>query len=138
MTEQEFLQKKREVKQLSPLTLAFIGDAVYEVLVRTHIIEQGNAPVHKLHFGAVNYVKATAQAQAVRKLEAFLSEEEKDMVRRGRNATSVTVPKNADPIAYRMATGLEALFGFLYFTEQHERIAQLMMLIFAQTKEGKL
>lgn len=128
-------QKIHEIKQLSPLTLAFVGDAVYEILVRERVVKKGNAPVSKLHFETVSFVKATAQAKAIRFIEEKLSEEERDIVRRGRNSSSMTVPKNAEPIEYRMATGLEALFGYLHLSGQQERLEELFTYIFDHTGE---
>ena len=111
-------------KQLSPLVLAFLGDSVFELLVREKIVSEGNAPVGKLHYKAIHYVCAGAQAEAFRRIEPALSEEELSIYKRGRNAKSQP-PKNADPIEYRVATGLEALFGYLYAAGEHERIRQL-------------
>ena len=109
-------------KQLSPLTLAFLGDAVFELLVRERFVADGNAPVAKLHKKAVAIVCASAQSHAISLLEDLLSEEETDIYKRGRNANGHHVPKNADPIEYRRATGLEALFGYLYLKGEQTRI----------------
>ena len=103
-------------KQLSPLTLAFLGDAVFELLVRERFVTDGNAPVAKLH------KKTVAQSRAIFLLEGLLSEEETDIYKRGRNANGHHVPKNADPVEYRRATGLEALFGYLYLKGEQARI----------------
>lgn len=119
-------------KQLSPLTLAFLGDAVFELLVRERFIADGNAPVAKLHKKTVAVVCASAQSNAISLLEELLSEEENDIYRRGRNANGHHVPKNADPIEYRRATGLEALFGYLYLKGEQERIRFLFDRIWEQ------
>lgn len=108
-------------KQLSPLVMAYIGDAVFELLVRTRLLEKGNAPVNKLHQIAVHHVCAAAQAKGYRAIESLLTEEEAAVYRRGRN-THNNIPKNADPATYRSATGLEALFGYLYVKGENERM----------------
>lgn len=115
-----------ECRQLNPLVLAFIGDAVYEVFVRTYLINANREMlVHKLHIEAVTFVKAHAQSELVKKLAEELGEDEMSIYRRGRNAKSGSVPKNADVQEYRAATGFEALFGFLYLTGQNERLEYL-------------
>lgn len=124
------LDEIKEAKQMSPLTLAFIGDAVYEILVRKTIVNSHKAPVHKLHFATVSFVKASAQARAIALIEPLLTEEEQDIVRRGRNSSSMTVPKSAQPKEYRMATALEALFGYLYLSKQSDRLEELFFYIF--------
>lgn len=116
-------------KQLSPLTLAFLGDAVFELLVRERFVQSGNAPVKNLHKKAVSVVCATAQSNAVALLEPTLTEEETEIYKRGRNANGHHVPKNADPVKYRRATGLEALFGYLHLCGRQERILELFNLI---------
>lgn len=121
-------------KQLSPLVLAFLGDSVFELMVREKIVAEGNAPVGKLHHKAVHYVCAGAQAEAFRVIEPLLSEEEMAVFKRGRNAKSQP-PKNADPLEYRAATGLEALFGYLYAAEQHERTRELFELIWTSAQK---
>ncbi len=108
-------------KQLSPLVMAYIGDAVFELLVRTRLLEKGNAPVNKLHQITVHHVCAAAQAKGYRAIESLLTEEEAAVYRRGRN-THNNIPKNADPATYRSATGLEALFGYLYVKGENERM----------------
>ncbi len=119
------LEENKNPKLKSPLALAFLGDAVYELMVREHLSRLGNMPAHTLHIKAVRMVRASAQAKAVQLIAPELTEEETAMYKRGRNANSTTVPKNADPCEYRAATGLETLFGFLYLKEQHERISVL-------------
>ena len=108
-------------KQLSPLVMAYIGDAVFELLVRTRLLEKGNAPVNKLDQITVHHVCAAAQAKGYRAIESLLTEEEAAVYRRGRN-THNNIPKNADPATYRSATGLEALFGYLYVKGENERM----------------
>lgn len=117
-----FSLKEQDAKQYSPLTLAYIGDAVYEVIVRTILVEQGNAPVNVLHKHASKLVKAEAQADSYHRIKEMLTEEEMSVFRRGRNAKSYTSAKNATIGDYRVATGFEALFGYWYLTGQTERM----------------
>jgi ribonuclease-3 family protein len=114
-------------KQLNPLVLAFVGDAIFEVFVRTYLVDKNrDMSVHKLHVNAISYVKAHAQSNIIKRLESILTEEEVAIYKRGRNSKSGTVPKNADLQEYRAATGFEALLGFLYITEQDERLNFLL------------
>lgn len=115
---------KEDIVMLSPLQLAYVGDAVYELLVRTYLLKN-KIPVNKLHKTTISYVKAEAQANIVHALDDKLNEKEKSMVKKGRNAKSNTVPKNADLIDYKYATGFETLFGYLYLTKQDNRINEL-------------
>ena len=117
-----------EAKQYSPLTLAYIGDAVYEIIIRTILVEHGNAPVNKLHQKASSLVKAQAQANLIHLIEKDLNEEELSVYKRGRNAKSATTAKNASIRDYRTATGLEALVGYLYLDNQMERALKLVKL----------
>lgn len=125
------LLNKKEVNPdgLSPLTLAFIGDTVFDLLVREDIICYANRPANDLHNLAVRKVKASAQAEFVQKLMPFLSEAELAVFKRGRNAKSGHLPKNASQSDYHMATGFEALFGYLYMSGKLERIKELYSLI---------
>ncbi|MBQ1935863.1 MAG: ribonuclease III [Clostridia bacterium] len=109
----------------SPLVLAYLGDAVYELYVRTHLCRK-NAPVHQLHREATSYVKAESQSKMMELLEPMLTEEEQAVYKRGRNAKSATVPKNANVLDYRRATGFEALLGYLYVSHQTERLETLI------------
>ncbi len=116
-------------KLLSPLTLAFIGDGVYGMLVRERLVLI-NRPVGTLHKKSVELVNASAQAAAVIKIMDMLTEEEVAIYKRGRNANGIRHPKNADLSEYRMATGLEALFGYLYLSDNHPRLYELFNIIF--------
>ncbi len=118
----------QDPRELSPLVLAYVGDAVYELLVRTRILEQGNAPVQKLHSRTVRRVCAAAQAEGLHRIEPMLTEEELSVYRRGRN-THNNIPKNASPAVYRASTGLEALFGYLYLKGEKARIDALFSVI---------
>jgi ribonuclease-3 family protein len=115
-----------DIKSYSGLTLAYIGDAIYDLVIRTYIVEKGNAPVNKLHKKVVKLVQASAQAKLYHIIEDKLTEEEQAIYRRGRNAKSYTSAKNADIVDYRIATGMEALMGYLYLTGQTERILELI------------
>ncbi|MDF2614965.1 MAG: ribonuclease [Clostridia bacterium] len=117
---------KHKANEYSPLALAYIGDAVYEMFIRTYVLNKGNAPVNKLHKASRELVRAGTQAQIYHIIEAELSEEEQDVLRRGRNAKSISTPKNADITEYRHATGLEALIGYLYLQGNIKRIGELI------------
>ncbi|MDF2596652.1 MAG: ribonuclease [Clostridia bacterium] len=119
---------EHKANEYSPLALAYIGDAVYEIFIRTYVLNKGNAPVNKLHKASREMVRASAQAKLYYIIEPELSEEEKDVLRRGRNAKSMSTPKNADMTEYRHATGLEALIGYLYIQGNINRISQLIDL----------
>ena len=119
-------------REYSSLALAHIGDAVFEVLVRLTVLTDGNAPVNKLHKKARDIVNAKAQAEMYHRIKDVLTEEEEGVFRRGRNTKSFTVPKNADLMDYRHATGLEALFGYLYLKGEKERAVELFRLGMAE------
>lgn len=121
-------------KQLSPLVLAFLGDAVFELMVRAKLVARGNAPIGRLHRQSVEHVCASAQSEGVLAVQELLTEEELAMYKRGRNTHNNT-PKNADPMQYRCATGLETLFGYLYVTEQHDRAKELFEKIWSAISE---
>jgi len=118
----------KDIRSFSPLTLAYIGDAVYEIVIRTIIVEKGNAPVNKLHHKASSLVKAVAQKEAMEKILPLLTKEEEAIYKRGRNAKSYTSAKNASVIDYRIATGFEALMGFLYLMGRNERMLELVKI----------
>ena len=120
-----FSIQAQDAKQYSPLTLAYIGDAIYEVIVRTVLVEKGNAPVNTLHKRASKLVKAEAQKDAFFRIKELLSEEEMAVFKRGRNAKSYTSAKNATIGDYRIATGYEALFGYWYLSGQTERMLEM-------------
>ncbi len=115
--------------QYSPLTLAYVGDCVYELYVRTYLIKDANHNVNSLHKAATKYVCCKAQAQFYKKIESLLSENEISVFKRGRNTKS-HVPKNANVGDYRIATGVEALMGYLYLSGEKQRICDLMKHIF--------
>ena len=118
---------KQEAKELNPLVLAFIGDAVYEIIVRNFVVSNNKCmSVHKLHVKAVSYVKAHAQSEFMKKIIDSLDDDEMKIFKRGRNAKSATIPKNANVVEYRMATGFEALIGYLYILGKHDRLNEIM------------
>ncbi|MCI8775260.1 MAG: ribonuclease III [Lachnospiraceae bacterium] len=127
---QEFECKEVDIRAYSPLTLAYIGDAIYDLIIRTIVVERANRPANKLHKTVVRYVNAGTQAQMIMALEEELTEEEKAVYHRGRNAKSYTSAKNASIADYRKATGLEALFGYLYLQGEMDRLLMLVRLAF--------
>lgn len=117
-----------DLRNYSPLTLAYIGDAAYELVIRSIIVEHGNAPVNKLHKRSSRLVKAKTQAEAAAKLMDVFTEEELAVYKRGRNARSHTMAKNAEMTDYRMATGFEAVMGYLHLKQDYERMVTLVSL----------
>ena len=115
-----------KVNSMSPLTWAYIGDAVYELYIREHLINTTNLKPHKLHLEAIKYLKAKSQAQILEKLQDILIDEEKEIVRRGRNTQNHHLPKNADPTDYMYATAFESLIGYLYLTKQEKRLNEIL------------
>jgi len=115
-----------QVRMMNPLVLAYIGDTVYDLCVRTYLIHTYDVSVHQLHKKSVNFVKAGSQSETLHNIEELLTEDEKYIVRRGRNAKSGTIPKNADVTEYRWATGFESLLGYLYLTGQEKRLVEVM------------
>ena len=122
----EFECKEADLRTYSPLTLAYIGDAIYDLVIRTVVVERANQSANNLHKKTVQYVNARIQAKMIDALESELTEEETAVYHRGRNAKSYTSAKNASIIEYRKATGLEALCGYLYLTGQQERLLCLI------------
>jgi ribonuclease-3 family protein len=111
---------------LPPLTLAYVGDAVYSLFVRKRILERGAVRVGDLHKASVSYVQARRQAEALQQLLPSLTEEEQDVVRRGRNAKSHAPPKGASAAEYQASTAFETLLGFLYLAGREERLAEVL------------
>lgn len=122
----EFDCKETDIRTYSPLTLAYIGDAIYDLVIRTVVVERANQSANNLHKKTVRYVNARVQAKMIEALESELTEDEVAVYHRGRNAKSYTSAKNASIIEYRKATGLEALCGYLYLTGQQERLLCLI------------
>ena len=123
---EKFSLPQVDIQTYSPLTLAYIGDAAYELVVRTFLVDQGNSRPDKLHRKASSMVKAAAQAAMAEALKDSLTEEELSVYRRGRNAKSPTMAKNVSMSDYRKATGFEALMGYLYLKGEQKRLIDLV------------
>ena len=127
----EFIELNRpeeEINMLSPLTWAYVGDCVYDLYIRTNLVNTTNLKPHKLHIETIKYVKAKSQAEFLGKIYDELTDEEKDIVRRGRNAESHHLPKNANVQEYMYATAFEALIGYLYLTKKFGRLKEVLGL----------
>ena len=124
----QFALEDSDLRTYSPLTLAYIGDGIYELILRTIAVRQGNRQVNKLHQQTSRYAKAQAQSEMMETLLPLLREEELRVYRRGRNAKSYTTAKNASVNDYRRATGFEALMGYLYLTNQSKRMIDLIKM----------
>ncbi|RHD31309.1 ribonuclease III [Blautia obeum] len=123
-----FHLEDQDLRSYSPLTLAYIGDGVYELIIRTILIKKGNCPVNRLHKKASSLVKAGAQSAIMEVIEEKLTPEELSVYRRGRNAHSPTMAKHATMADYRRATGFEALMGYLYLKEDYTRMLTLIRM----------
>lgn len=119
-----------DVEQLNPLVLAYIGDAVFEMYVRLHIVGDGRYKTNTLHKMAISFVSAKAQAGILDRISDSLSEKEQDIIRRGRNAHANTIPKNASIADYKKATAFEALIGYLFLTKNEERLEEIVRVCF--------
>lgn len=122
----KFNIEPKDIRTYSPLTLAYIGDSIYDVVIRSILVNKGNTPVNKLHQRASQIVKATTQAQMILALMDELTEEEADWYRRGRNSKPHTKAKNASTMDYLEATGFETVMGYLYLTGDMDRICELV------------
>ena len=123
-----FHLEEQDLRSYSPLTLAYIGDGVYELIIRTILVKKGNCPVNRLHKKASSLVKAGAQSAIMKVIEEELTPEELSVYRRGRNAHSPTMAKHATMADYRRATGFEALMGYLYLKEDYTRMLTLVRM----------
>lgn len=130
-----FHLKDQDIRSYSPLTLAYIGDGVYELVIRTILVKKGNCPVNRMHKKASSLVKASAQSAIMEKIEDQLTEEEHAVYRRGRNAHSPTMAKHATMADYRRATGFEALIGYLYLSEEYTRMLDLICMGIGEDEE---
>lgn len=124
----ELKRSKEEVNLMSPLIWAYVGDGVYELYIRTKLVNETNMKPHALHIEAIKYVKAQAQAEILNKIYDELTDEEKEIVRRGRNAENHHLPKNANVQEYMYSTAYEALIGYLYLTQQTERLQEILRI----------
>lgn len=126
---EEFINIERdenEVNLMSPLVWAYVGDCVYELYVRTQLINKTNLKPHKLHIESIKYVKAKAQAELLQQIMDDLTDDEKDIVRRGRNTENHHLPKNSNVQEYMYSTAFEALIGYLYLTKQNKRLKEIL------------
>lgn len=120
------MKEKEEINMISPLTWAYVGDAVYELFIRNYLVNTTNLKPHKLHIESIKYVKAKSQANILEKLDNFLTETEKEIVRRGRNTKNHHLPKNADVNDYMYSTAFEALIGYLYLNKEEKRLEEIL------------
>ena len=120
------MKNETKVNLMSPLVWAYVGDSVYEIFIRTHLVETTKLKPHKLHIEAIKYVKAKAQAEKLEQLQDILTEKEKEIVRRTRNTENHHVPKNANPSDYMYATAFEGLIGYLYLSGQNDRLKEIL------------
>ena len=131
----ETLKKEEtELNTKSPLVWAYIGDSVYELYIRNHLVQSTKLKPHYLHIETIKFVKAQAQAEILKRLQKDLTEEEKEIVRRTRNTQNYHSPKNVKPADYAYATALEGLIGYLYLSGQKERLDEILKLCI---KNGK-
>ncbi|MDE7334648.1 MAG: ribonuclease III [Lachnospiraceae bacterium] len=128
LIKKSFNLKEVDIRMYSPLALAYIGDGVYDLIFRTAVVQRGNTSANKLHHQTIRYVKAPAQALMVQALMEEFSPEELAVYKRGKNAKPYTMAKNATITEYKMATGLEALVGYLYLKGRMERILELIQI----------
>lgn len=117
-----------DIKEYSPLTLAYIGDSIYDLIIKTMVVNQGNRQVQKLHKEVSSLVQASAQSAMMRAVQEYLTEEERAVYKRGRNAKSVSPAKNQSLTDYRRATGFEAVMGFLYLKKEWQRMLELIKI----------
>ncbi len=120
---------------MPPGVLAYIGDSVFELMVRRHIVDDGLRKLQDIHQKAVSLVNAASQAELLREIEDFLTEEERNIVSRGKNSNTGNIPKNTQMIDYRLSTGFEALFGYLYLCKNEERLEEIWREIMIRMKE---
>lgn len=123
---EKFAMEKQDIRTISPLTLAYIGDSVFDLTIKTMVVGQGNAPVNKMHKKVSEIVKAHGQVLMYEAIKDILTEDESSVFKRGRNAKSYTSAKNATKIDYRIATGYEALIGYLYLQDKMDRVLELI------------
>lgn len=140
---QEYMEKlfgleAVDINTYSPLTLAYIGDCVYDLIIKSLVISKGNRQVHKLHEMTSQYVQASAQSQIMRTMQEHLTKEEHAVYRRGRNTRSVSVAKNQSVTDYRRATGFESLLGYLYLKKEWKRLLELVKIGLDSLKEQDL
>ena len=135
LIKKSFDLREVDIRTYSPLTLAYIGDAVYDLIIRTVVVQKGNTSANKLHKQTIEYVKAPAQAGLIEAIMEDLTEEEAGIYRRGKNAKPYTMAKNATMNEYKKATGFEALVGYLYLTDKVDRILELIQIGLHKTEK---
>ena len=123
-----FQMKEVDIKEYSPLTLAYIGDSIYDLIIKSLVVNEGNRQVQKLHKETSMRVQASAQSKMMRAIQEHLTEEEHTVFKRGRNAKSVSPAKNQSITDYRRATGFEALMGYLYLKKEWKRMLELVKI----------
>ena len=123
-----FQMEEVDIREYSPLTLAYIGDCIYDLIVKSLVIGNGNKQVNKMHKETSSLVQAATQSLMMRKLQDLLTDEERAMYKRGRNAKSVSPAKNQSVTDYRRATGFEALMGYLYLKKEYKRMLELVKI----------
>ena len=126
-----------EVNTMSPLTWAYIGDSIYELYIRQYLVNTTKLKPHKLHMEAIKYVRAGAQANILEEIEESLTNQEQEIVKRGRNADNHHLPKNATIQEYMYSTGLEALIGYLYLSKQDKRLKEILELCIDKINKEK-
>ena len=119
-------KEEYDINQMSPLVWAYVGDCVYELYIRTYLVDTTKLNPHKLHIEAIKYVKAGAQANFLNEFHENVTEEEKEIVRRGRNANNHHLPKNSNVQEYMYSTAFEALIGYLYLNKKYDRIKEII------------
>ena len=129
MNIEEFIKinkDEQDINQMSPLIWAYVGDCVYELYIRTYLVDNTKLNPHKLHIEATKYVKASAQAEFLKQIHEELNDEEKDIVRRARNTQNHHLPKNSNVQEYMYSTAFEALIGYLYLNKKYERVKEII------------
>lgn len=137
LMEEMFGMREADVKEYSPLTLAYIGDSIFDLIIKSLVVNEGNQPVQKLHLRTSRFVQASAQSQMMRVIQEELTEEEHAVYKRGRNTKSVSPAKNQSVTDYRRATGLEALLGYLYLKKEWKRMLELVKIGLESIGNGK-
>lgn len=121
----ELIKDEKEVNLMPPLTWAYVGDCIFEIYIRTKLVEETKLKAHALHVEAIKHVNAKAQANILNDIYERLTDDEKDIVRRGRNAENHHIPKNANVQDYMHATAFEALIGYLFLSKQNKRLKEI-------------
>lgn len=132
-----FQMQEVDVQTYSPLTLAYIGDCIFDLIIKNLVVRQGNKQVQKLHKETSQFVQAQTQSRMMRKMQEHLTEEEHGVYRRGRNSKTVTPAKNQTITDYRRATGFEALLGYLYLKQDYKRLLDLVKIGLDSLDEGE-